>query len=64
MFDAQNVSLKKKVVLLEDESIPNSCMITNAVNTKEYFEQFKNRDFSKNIRESEKTLHLFLQLCQ
>ena len=26
--------------LFEDESTPNSCMITNAINTKEYFERF------------------------
>ena len=44
-FDEQEPSLKKQVDLYEIESISNLCVITIAVNLKEYFEQSKNRDF-------------------
>lgn len=43
MFDTQNIILKILVVPYKVEFISNPCIITIAVNPKEYFKQFKNR---------------------
>ena len=46
-FDVQNVTTKKQMGLFEIENIDNPNVCTIAVNPKEYFEKFKNRDINK-----------------
>ena len=46
-FQAQDKNKKKEMGLFEIENIDNSNICTIAVNPKEYFEKFKNRDINK-----------------
>ena len=46
-FDCHRPKLKKQVGLYEVESIDNPNVITIAVNPKEYFEVFRNKNFNK-----------------
>ena len=46
-FEVQNVTTKKQMGLFEIENIDNPNVCTIAVNPKEYFEKFKNRNINK-----------------
>ena len=46
-FEVQNVTTKKQMGLFEIENIDNANVCTIAVNPKEYFEKFKNRNVNK-----------------
>ena len=46
-FDVYDPSTKKQMGLYEIENIDNPNVCTLAVNPKEYFEKFKNKDFNK-----------------
>ena len=46
-FDVHNINTKKEMGLFEIENINNSNVCTIAVNPKEYFEKFKNKDINK-----------------
>ena len=46
-FDVRNTSKEKRVGLYKIESIYNPNIVTIAVNTKEYFEKYKDKSFNK-----------------
>ena len=46
-FGGRNPSLKKQVGLYEIESISNANIVTIAVNSKEYFEKYKDKSINK-----------------
>ena len=46
-FNVYNANTKKQMGLFEIEHIDNPNVCTIAVNPKEYFEKFKNRDINK-----------------
>ena len=46
-FEVQNITTQKQMGLFEIENIDNPNVCTIAVNPKEYFEKFKNRDINK-----------------
>ena len=47
IFTVRNPKLKKQVGLYETEAIENTNMITIAVNPKEYFEKYKDKNINK-----------------
>ena len=57
-FDCHNPKLKRQVGLYEVESIDNPNVITIAVNPKEYFEVFRNKNFNQKHKGVKKKLHL------
>ena len=59
-FDCNNPKLNKQVGLYEVESIDNPNVITIAVNPKEYFEVFRNKNFNKQHKGVKKTLNPML----
>ena len=54
-FDCHNLKLKKQVGLYEVESIDNPNVITIAVNPKEYFEVFRNKNSNKKYKGVKRT---------
>ena len=56
-FNVYNVTTKKQMGLFEIEHINNPNVCTIAVNPKEYFEKFKNRDINKKHKGVKKGTH-------
>ena len=56
-FEVQNVTTQKQMGLFEIENIDNPNVCTIAVNPKEYFEKFKNKDINKKHKGVKKGTH-------
>ena len=56
-FEVQNVTTQKQMGLFEIENIDNPNVCTIAVNPKEYFEKFKNKDVNKKHKGVKKGTH-------
>ena len=49
-YSARNKSLKKKLGYFKIENLDDTCMMTVAINPKEYFENFKNENVNKKYK--------------